>query len=379
MAAETTIQAIQSIITQLADIAASPRRSIKAAMAQSGKKAVGGSAPYTPEEIIYAAGALPVGLWGGQVELKRARTYLQPFACSIMQSIVELASGGVYDDVLSAVVFSSPCDTLKCIGQKWKGACPSIQFTHPMNRQAESANAFLVSEYETLRRKLETILKLRITDEALSDSIVLYNSYRAAMREFTETAARYPKTISPVSRHQIIKAAYFMDKADYLPLIRDLTRKLRGLKPETWPGKKVVLTGITFEPEELLKVLEQYQLTVAADDLAQESRQFRTDVPWYKTPMASLAKQWQNHRACSLAFDPYKGRIDYLVNLVKGAEADGLILGLMQFCDPEEYDVPIIMEACEKAGIPFLRLDINQQDTGYEQAKTRIQSFAETL
>jgi benzoyl-CoA reductase/2-hydroxyglutaryl-CoA dehydratase subunit BcrC/BadD/HgdB len=376
MTAETKIQ---SVITRLTGIAASPKTSIKTAMAQSGKKAVGASAPYTPEEIIYAAGALPVGLWGGPVELKRARTYLQPFACSIMQSIVELASGGVYDDVLSAVIFSSPCDTLKCVGQKWKGACPSIQFTHPMNRQVESANTFLVSEYETIRRKLETILGVKVTDEALSDSITLYNTYRAAMREFTEVAARHPRTITPASRHMIIKASYFMDKAEYLPLIQDLTHNLRKLPPESWPGKKVVLTGITFEPEELLKVLEQYNLTVAADDLAQESRQFRTDVPWYKTPMASLAKQWQNHRACSLAFDPYKGRINYLVDLVKSTEADGLILGLMQFCDPEEYDVPIIMEACEKAGIPFLRLDISQQDTSYEQAKTRIQSFAETL
>jgi benzoyl-CoA reductase/2-hydroxyglutaryl-CoA dehydratase subunit BcrC/BadD/HgdB len=220
---------------------------------------------------------------------------------------------------------------------------------------------------------------VKVTDEALSDSIILYNAYRTAMRDFTEVAAKYPQTITPAVRHMVIKAAYFMDKADYLPLIQDLTHNLRKLKPEPWQGKKVVLTGITFEPEELLKILDFYKLTVAADDLAQESRQFRTDVPWYKSPMASLAKQWQNHKACSLAFDPYKGRINYLVNLVKATGADGLILGLMQFCDPEEYDVPIIMEACEKAGIPFLRLDINQQDMGYEQAKTRIQSFAETL
>jgi benzoyl-CoA reductase/2-hydroxyglutaryl-CoA dehydratase subunit BcrC/BadD/HgdB len=370
---------INTIIGQLTDIAASPKKSIKAAMTQTGKKAVGCAAPYSPEEIIYAAGALPVGLWGGQVELKRARTYLQPFACSIMQSIVELASGGVYDDVLSAAVFCAPCDTLKCIGQKWKGKCPSIQFTHPMNRQVDSANAFLVSEYETVKSKLENILGIKVTDEALSDSIALYNSYRAAMRDFTETAAKYPLTVTPAVRHSVIKAAYFMDKAAYLPLIQDLTRSLRRLKPEAWPGKKVVLTGITFEPEELLKILDLYKLTVVADDLAQESRQFRTDVPWNKTPLSSLAKQWQNHKACSLAFDPYKGRIDYLVNLVKATGADGLILGLMQFCDPEEYDVPIIMEACEKAGIPLLRLDISQQDVSYEQAKTRIQSFAETL
>lgn len=66
--------------------------------------------------------------------------------------------------------------------------------------------------------KLEKILDVKITDEAVSDAIILYNNYRDAMRTFTEVAADYPQTITPTVRHKIIKAAYFMEKKDYIPL-----------------------------------------------------------------------------------------------------------------------------------------------------------------
>ena len=95
-----------------------------------------------PEEMVHATGYLPMGIWGAQgKQISKARTYLPAFACSIMQQIMELQCEGAYDD-LAAVLFSVPCDTLKCLSQKWKGANADkvIVFTHPQNRGLEAAN-----------------------------------------------------------------------------------------------------------------------------------------------------------------------------------------------------------------------------------------------
>ena len=51
----------------------------------------------------------------------------------------------------------------------------------------------------------------------------------------------------------------------------------------------------------------------------------------------------------------------------------------MKFCDPKEYDVPIIMEACEKAGLRLLTIEIDQQAHSFEQIRTRVQSFVESM
>ena len=370
---------LKQLVGQLCEIADSPQKSILLSMEKTGKRAVGLVEPYGPEEIVYAAGCLPVGLWGGQMEATLSRSYLPAFACSIMQSVMELQLNGVYDQVLSAAIVPAVCDTLKCIGQKWKAKCPAIHFVHPQNRKLESSVMFLAEEYRILTHKLEQILQVEITEEALQESIQLYNVYRQTMREFTDLLALHPQRIDPASRHKILKAGYFMDKMEYTGLIKKLIDELKEEPVEAWTGKRVVVTGLTLEPEELLEIFGELKLAIVADDLAHESRQFRTDVPQGESALVSLARQWQNHSGCSFAFDPGKGRIQHILDLLEKYRADGLVIALMKFCDPEEYDVPIIMEECRKKNIPLIRIEIDQQESSFEQVRTRLQSFAESI
>ncbi|WP_455129682.1 2-hydroxyacyl-CoA dehydratase subunit D [Pseudoramibacter alactolyticus] len=254
--------------------------------------------------------------------------------------------------------------------------CPAVSFVHPQHRDVPGAVAFLAHEYRMVRKKLEILLDVKITDEALDGSIKDYNDCRQTMRTFGRVAAHHLDIITPTIRHLIIKAYYFMDVCEYIAAVRKLTKLLRREKPDQYSGKKVIVTGLTLEPEGILGIFEQFGLSVVGDDLAHESRQFRTDVPYYGDP---IPKQWQDHRGCSLAMDPYKERIEMSVEMVRVTDADGLVVALMKFCDSEEYDVPIIMDACKKAGIPMLIIEIDQQARAYEQIRTRLQSFAENL
>ena len=170
---------------------------------------------YAPEEIVYAAGYLPVGMFGSQnPQISAARTYLPPFACSLMQADMELQLNGTYD-CLDAVIFSVPCDTLRCMSQKWHGKAPVIVFTQPQNRKIRPAVDFLKAEYEHVRTELERILNVKISDLAIQEAIKVYNENRQVMREFCDVAAQYPQIFTPVKRHDVIKARWFMDKAEH--------------------------------------------------------------------------------------------------------------------------------------------------------------------
>ncbi len=155
--------------------------------------------------------------------------------------------------------------------------------------------------------------------------------------------------------------------------------ELQKSPAEQWKGKKVVLSGITAEPDDLLDILQENNLTVVGDDLAHESRQFRTDVPAGNDPLRRLAEQWSIFEGCSMAYDPEKKRGDMIIDMVKQTEADGVILCMMKFCDPEEFDYPILSVQFEKANIPMLFLEIDQQVKSFEQSRTRIQGFSEML
>ncbi len=48
---------------------------------------------------------------------------------------------------------------------------------------------------------------------------------------------------------------------------------------------------------------------------------------------------------------------------------------MMKFCDPEEYDYPLVRKDIEDSGIPTLYVEIDQQTQNNEQARTRIQTL----
>ena len=59
--------------------------------------------------------------------------------------------------------------------------------------------------------------------------------------------------------------------------------------------------------------------------------------------------------------------------------AQGLVLFMQQFCDPEEMEFPYLKKALDAAGIPFIKLGIDQQMRDFGQAATAIQAFADVL
>lgn len=374
MSLELTLKALE-------EIAKNPKEAVKNYKQQTGNKVIGCFPVHCPEELVHASGMLPVGMWGGHTELERSKQYFPAFACSIMQSCMEYALKGTYDD-LSAVIIPGMCDTLICTGQNWKTAVPHIPYislVHPQNRKIQAGIDYLKDEYLNMTEILEKISGKVVTNKSLNESIDLYNEHRKTMRKFVEIASEYPQTITPYRRHIVIRSGFYMDKKVHTETVESIIASLVSMPKEVSTHKKVLLSGILADSKELLAVLHKNGLQVVADDLAQESRQFRQDVPSGEDAIDRLAKYWSAFEGCSLAYDPEKKRADMILEDVKKKNADGVIFCMMKFCDPEEYDYPIMKGAVDGAGIPNLFIEIDQQTGVDEQIGTRIQTFAEIL
>lgn len=372
---------IDTIFEQMNEVISNPGLVVKKYKEQTGKKVIGCFPVYCPEEIIHAAGMLPMGIWGGQTDLELAKQYFPAFACSIMQSCLEYGLKGTYND-LSAVIIPGMCDTLICMGQNWKAGVPQVEYislVHPQNRKIQAGITYLKSEYANVKKKLEEIVEAEISNEAINKSIYIYNEHRKTMREFVEVAAKYPNVITPLKRNVVIRSGYYMEKGRHTALVKELITEIIRNPVEKWNGKKVLLSGILADSKELLNIFEENNMAVVADDLAQETRQFRYDVPEGDDALDRLARHWSIFEGCSLAYDPDKKRGSIMVDEIKKKEIDGVVFCMMKFCDPEEYDYPLVKKEIEAAGIPSLYLEIDQQMKNNEQARTRIQTFAEML
>ncbi|SFC88462.1 2-hydroxyacyl-CoA dehydratase subunit D [Clostridium uliginosum] len=371
--------ALNDLLKKFYDIAANPDKQLKSYL-EDGKKVVACAPIYTPEEIIHSMGLIPMGVWGADVEIKEAKKYFPAFICSIMQSVLELGITGVYEGV-SAIVIPSLCDSLKCLGQNWKYAVKDIPFipmTYPQNRANEVGKKFTKAGYERAIKELEVATGAVFSEEALQKSIEIYNAHNVAMRKVSDLLIHYPQ-ITASQRSDIFKSAYFIEKEEHTKLLDELMNILQETSQVENKKIKVITSGILDDNKNLLKILDDNNIQIVGDDIANESRQYRIDAKPAVSSLDALSEKFSKMDNCSVLYDVDKKRANYIVDLVKHTGAQGVIIFMTKFCDPEEFDYVIVKKALDSAKIPSIMIEVDRQMVNYEQAKTIIQTFKEMI
>lgn len=369
---------VQELLERFHQVATHPADQMKGYLAQ-GKKVILTAPVYTPDEIIHAMGMVPMGAWGGDLELEESKKYFPAFICSIVQSAVELGMKGVYDGA-SAIVIPSLCDSLKVMGQNWKYAVPSIPFipmTYPQNRKPAFGLTFTLAGYQRVISDLEKATGLTFDEAKLAGSLTVYNEHNAAMRELSALLVKHPE-VNATQRSDIYKSAFFMLKEEHTALVRELMEALSA-QPETTAPLTIYTTGILADAPGLTSILDEFGMQVVGDDVAAQSRQYRTDAPEEGTPLERLGRKFCAMDNCSVLYDVDKKRINLIVDEAKERGAKGVLVVLTKFCDPEEFDYPLIKNACQAAGLPCTIVEVDRQMVNYEQARTAIETMKDLL
>ena len=172
-----------------------------------------------------------------------------------------------------------------------------------------------------------------------------------------------------------------MLKDEHTAMLKELNAELAKLPEVKWNGIKVLTSGIILDNPKLLSIFDEYKVAIVADDVAHESRAFTTDVPMdIEDPIRALAVQFANQDNDTILYDPLiEERPKYVANKAKEAGADGVVVVMMQFCDPEEMEYPSLRKALDEAGLPHIKFGFDQQMVDFGQARTSLQAFAESL
>ncbi len=361
--------------------AASNPTSVLDAHIAAGKTVVGVGPYYIPEELVYAAGAVPFGVWGRIGTASEARKYFAPFYCSICQMTLEMGLNHELDK-LSALMVSGLCDTLRGFSQNFRVGVtqvPMIFVSQPQNRATDAGRAYALESYTDVKRQVGEACSTIIGNDELSAAIKLYNSWRAEMRRFLALAGQRPSLVSVAQRSDVVSAGYYMDKADHLEKLRKLNGLLEAEAADLAGRKPVVLSGIHYDIPALKAMLDEQGFAVVADDVARESRALQIQVSEEGDPTAALADAYCRTGNDSILYDASKGHVSHVVQLAEDNGAAGVILFLAKFCDPEEFDAPIVIKACKEAGVPIVQIEVDQSTETYEQARTQLETFADLI
>ena len=372
---------INELINIFTKVATNSRAKMDEALA-SGKKIVGVMPYFAPEELVYALGMMPFGLWGAELQASESKRYYPAFYCSIVHTTLEMGIAGALKG-LSAVMIPLSCDALKGMGANWKYGVkniPVIDVPFAENRKINAGKEFTTAKYKRIAEELEKVAGKSLKNEDILYAISIFNTNRKECLRFTKLAGEHPELISCLSRANILKSRFFMDRKEHTALLMQINEVLEAAPKSLWKGKKVFTTGIIEDTKELMQIFDDNKLCIVGDQIAHESIDFRYPVPMIMDdPISGYGERLSSIEGASVLFDPGKIRCFELPKLAKESGADGVIWVGCKFCDPEEFDYVIAKREVEKDNIPFATIEIDQQMVNYEQVRTIIETFSDMM
>ncbi len=96
-------------------------------------------------------------------------------------------------------------------------------------------------------------------------------------------------------------------------------------------------------------------------------------------PIEALAEKYINDVPCPCKHNPKHDWADYLVNMVRGAQADALVMLTLKYCEPLAHDYPYLKERFAEAGIPHLLIETDHGPIPLGQIRTRLQALLELV
>lgn len=341
----------------------------------SGKKVVGYFCNTVPEEMIIAAGFLPVRITGrpgrkntdALIQLGPAEGYVQSMLSNILNGdyacldyIIVPHSRGSVHKMYSILNRLRACD--------YAGKIPELYFLDHTHTAFMTSQMFNRDRMMELKSKLEEWAGREITVEDLNSAIALCNDSRHLLKELENM--RVSGKVSGTKAMEIIGATMFIEKAEGNALLKGA---LSEIEREEGSGKvRLFLSGGPQDYTGLYELIEDCGAVVVAEDHCWGNRWSDGYVVESADPMDAIIRRYNTISPCAHTF-PLKGRVDYCVQAVQTAKVQGAIFYCLKN-DPQAWDIPDELKALSEKKIPTLYL-AKQKYGDYESLRDAIKGF----
>jgi len=330
---------------------------------------------YVPEELFHAAGFTPAFIFHTPDDHGRARAYLPGFTCWVAGSALDQALAGKLDS-LAGVALAQTCDTMQGLTDLWRrnvAHIPLLHFGMPLRLDGPSARSYFLAELRSLRERIQALTARAVTDDALRESIALYNRTRRLVRRLYTRAADF----APPDLYGLVRAAFQMPKETYNEVAGSKMQDAANVRPRP-SAPLLLLAGPALADPILFDVLAQAGARVGGDLLDLGERYFATEIAEDGNPLEALADRLLALVPTPTKHHPQRNRAAHLLSLVQERSADGVIFARQKFCEPHGFDYVQLTHALGRAGVPHLLVEMEQASQA-SQLRTRVEAFVEML
>ena len=345
-----------------------------------GRISIGYFCPFVPEELLQAAGAVPIRLMDIPVKISHAQAHLPAYCCHLVKSSLENYLRGELD-FLQGIVFCQSCDTMKGLADIWaiQGRL-SFQFNLivPTRLNSPLARDYFRTELEGLKAALEKKLG-NIPAESLQEAIRLFNRIRDQLRTLYDRNRLDPGRLSGRGLANIIRAGYLMDRDQYLLLLTRLLDSWPEQSEGKTPGVPLYLSGNIVHSGDWFSLIEEAGGRIVYDDLCSGARTLRLTVKEEGDPLDALVDRYFTTFLCPTKHQGIQTHQELLLKEVQESGAKGVVFIFYKYCESYYFDYPDLKKILEDEGYPTLLLEIEDPSQSREQMKIRLQAFVEML
>ncbi|MDY6790458.1 MAG: 2-hydroxyacyl-CoA dehydratase family protein [Thermodesulfobacteriota bacterium] len=377
---------METILKKIADITSDPYAYVVGIKKDSGKKIIGCFPMFVPEEIIHAAGMMPVVIWRGNELVTWGHSHVPPYDCGITRSFVDDAVKGRLEFMDGMVFHIRQClqagEFPLIMERNVKPDYLKILNFPPIYPGAAAAE-FTMLEMESFKSSIEKFAGKKINDDDLENSIKVYNKNRDLLEKIYQIRRKKPEILKARQVMQIVWSSMMMPKEDNNDLLEELIAGMEKAEVKSRPESlKVIPVGCLCQTMQfdILDMIEDLGMIIPDDDLFVGSRYFANKVRLNGNPLESLVGRYLKKTPLC----PTKGIWDIhwgdeAIKKMKANNAKGIISVLVKYCPPHSCYYPDFKSKMESEGVPEIMIQIEHEIISLESVKTRLQSFAEIL
>jgi benzoyl-CoA reductase subunit C len=348
---------------------------------EAGGKVVGHFQVYFPEEIVHAAGMLPLKMRGAPVEPRQADSRFGSYLCSIIKTSLELALSKRVE--LDMFVTHPICDAARNLAAVWGRNFPYLcQILYlPQNPNSAYSAQYLRDEYARLMRDVETIAGRSISEDDLRSSLAVFNENRALLRELYAIKRDQPWLLTAFESYVLMSVGGMIPREEHNELLKATIPLIRARTAKRQDKIRVVFEGGFCEqpPLDLIRTISQ-SCYVVDDDLLIGLRWILEDVPLEGDPLRNLAEAYLEKSSYSpVQHDLRKPKEKMLLQRIKNSAADAAIITAAKMCEPGLEEQVAYIQMLDQEGISYFVSEFEENMSTLDQMEIQLETFVESI
>jgi len=351
--------------------------------ARTGGKVLGYLYPYIPEEIIYAAGVLPVRIMGSHEPDDVSASYIYPMYCPFCRDILAQGLKGRYD-YLDGIVSDDTCmhmnQTFDCFvlycGMRRRG---TFVVNTPANLDGTFARTYLAKQQLEFKKDMEGWIGRIITDEDLDRGIEIVNRNRRLMKQVYEMRKMEKPPITGDEAMLMVLSSQVSDKEEHSRIVEQVLKKeLPGRNSDCEAGMRLMIVGSEDDDSEFIKMAEGLGANIVIDETFSGSRYFWNEVIPGEDRVEAIANRYIDNPPFPTKDWAHRRRFHHILKLAEDYNVQGVILTQQKWCDPYELDIPQLTAFLKEHNLPTFFLEF-EPTIPQGAFITRVEAFLETL